>query len=47
VKLKTTGTETFNMLCEVYGENNTISTAHMSEWHKRFSEERQDMEDDE
>jgi transposase len=45
VKLKKTATETFNMLREAYGEN-TLSRARVFEWHKRFSEGREDVEDD-
>jgi hypothetical protein len=41
VKLKKNATETFNLSCEGYGEN-TVSTAHVYEWHKRFSQGRED-----
>jgi len=46
VKLKKSDTETFNMLHEAYGEM-TLSRAYVFEWHKRFSEGREDVEDDE
>jgi hypothetical protein len=35
----------FNLLCETYGDN-TLSRAFVFEWHKRFSEGREDVEDD-
>jgi len=35
-----------NLLCEVYGEN-TLSRAYVFEWHKRFSEARENVEYDE
>jgi hypothetical protein len=38
-----TATKTFNLLCEAH-EENTSSTAHVFEWHWRFSEGRQDVE---
>jgi hypothetical protein len=42
VKLRT-AIEIFNLLHEVYG-GNTLSRAHVFEWHKRFSEGREDVE---
>jgi hypothetical protein len=45
MNLKNTAMDMFNLLCEVCGEN-TLSRACLFEWHKRFSEERQDVEDD-
>jgi len=33
------------LLCEAYGEN-ALSRAHVFEWHKRFSEGREDVEHD-
>jgi len=45
LKLKETATEAFSLLCEVYTEN-TLSRDHMFEWHKRLSEGREDVEDD-
>jgi hypothetical protein len=44
VKLKKTATETFDLLCEVYGEN-TLSRARVFQWHNRFSEGREDKAD--
>jgi hypothetical protein len=44
VKLKKAATEIFNLLCEAYGEN-TLSRAHVFEWHKRFSEGRENAEE--
>jgi hypothetical protein len=46
VKIKKTASETFNLLCEAYGENNLLR-APVFEWCKRFSEGREDVEDDE
>jgi hypothetical protein len=43
VKLKNTATGTFSLLCKEYGEN-TLSRACVFEWHKRFSEGKQDIE---
>jgi hypothetical protein len=45
VKLKKTATEMFSVSHEAYGEN-TLSRAHVFEWHKRFSEGREAMEYD-
>jgi hypothetical protein len=44
VKFEKTATETFSLLCKTYGEN-AISRATVSEWHKTFSERREDAED--
>ena len=46
VKLNKTATESFRMLTEVYGEE-CMSRARVFEWHKRFCEGREDVEDDE
>jgi hypothetical protein len=45
VKLKKSTTETFQLLTEAYGED-CISCAHVFEWHKRFSEGRESVKDD-
>ena len=45
VKLGKTATETFNMLHEVYGDA-SMSRTRVFEWHKRFLEGREDVEDD-
>jgi hypothetical protein len=45
VKLKKSVTETFQLLTEAYGEDCT-SRACVFEWHKRFSEGRESMKDD-
>jgi hypothetical protein len=45
VKLKKTVTETFQLLTEAYGEE-CMSPARVFEWHKRFSEGRESMKDD-
>jgi 3'-phosphoadenosine 5'-phosphosulfate sulfotransferase len=45
-KLKTTATETYQLLREVYQED-TLSRARVFEWHKRFLGGREDVEDDE
>jgi hypothetical protein len=45
VQLKKIATEMFSLFCEAYGQN-TLSRAVVFEWHKRFSEGREDMEDD-
>jgi hypothetical protein len=45
VKLKKNATEMFNLLCEAYGEN-IISRACVFEWHERFPEGTEDVEDD-
>jgi hypothetical protein len=44
-KLKKTATETYQLLCEVYGED-TLSRARVFEWHRRFLGGREDVEDD-
>jgi hypothetical protein len=46
VKLNKTATETFNLLREAYVQN-TLSRARVFEWHKRRSEERENVEDEE
>jgi hypothetical protein len=46
VRLKKTATETFNLLREAYG-GNTLRKGNMFEWHKRFSEGREEAEVDE
>ena len=45
VRLGKTPTETFNLLQEVYGDA-TMSRTRIFEWHKRFREGREDVEDD-
>ena len=45
VGLGKTPTETFNLLQEVYGDA-TMSRTRIFEWHKRFREGREDVEDD-
>ena len=45
VQLGKTPTETFNLLQEVYGDA-TMSRTRIFEWHKRFREGREDVEDD-
>ena len=45
VKLKKSATETFQLLTEVYSED-CMAHAHMFEWHKRFSEGRESLKDD-
>ena len=45
VRLGKTPTETFNLLQEVYGDA-TMSRTQIFEWHKRFREGREDVEDD-
>jgi hypothetical protein len=45
VKLKKSATETFQLLTEAYGEE-CMSHARLSEWHKRFSEGRESVKDD-
>ena len=45
VRLGKTPTETFNLLQEVYGAA-TMSRTPIFEWHKRFREGREDVEDD-
>jgi hypothetical protein len=46
VKLNKTPTECFRMLTEAYGAD-CKSRARVFEWHKRFSDSRDDVEDDE
>jgi len=45
VKLKKSATETFQLLTEAYGED-CMSRAHVFELHKRFSEDRESVKDD-
>ena len=45
VKLKKSATETFQLLTEAYGED-YMSRARVFEWHKRFSEGRESVKDD-
>jgi hypothetical protein len=45
VKQKKSAMETFQLLTEAYGEE-CMSCAHVSEWHKRFLEGRESVEDD-
>ena len=45
VKLKKLATETFQLLTEAYGED-CMSRARVFEWHKRFSEGRESLKDD-
>jgi hypothetical protein len=45
VKLKKSATETFQLLTEACGED-CISRARVFEWHKRFSEGRESVKDD-
>jgi hypothetical protein len=45
VKLKKSATETFQLLTEAYGED-CMSRARVFEWHKRFSEGRESVKDD-
>ena len=45
VKMKKSTTETFQLLTEAYGED-CMSRACMFEWHKRFSEGRESLKDD-
>jgi hypothetical protein len=45
VKLKKSATETFQLLTEAYGEDG-MSRARVFEWHKRFSEGRESVKDD-
>ena len=44
VKLKKSATETFQLLTEAYSEG-CMSRARVSEWHKRFSEDRESVKD--
>ena len=45
VKLGKTETETLKMLRDIYGDS-SMSRTRVFEWHKRFVEGREDMEDD-
>ena len=45
VKLAKTAMETLKMLHEIYGDS-CMSLARVYEWHKRFVEGREDVEDD-
>ena len=45
VKLGKTATETLKMLRDVYGDS-SMSRTRVFEWHKRFVEGREDVEDD-
>jgi len=45
VKLKKSATETFELLTEAYGED-CMSRARVFKWHKRFSEGRESVKDD-
>jgi len=45
VKLEKTAIGTFNLLREAY-EENTLPRSRVSEWHKRWSEGGEDVEDD-
>jgi len=45
VKLKKSVAETFQLLTEAYGED-CMSRARLFEWHKRFSEGRESVKDD-
>jgi len=45
VKLKKSVTETFQLLTEAYGED-CVFRARVFEWHKRFSEGRESLKDD-
>ena len=46
VKLKKSATECYQLLKEVFGDN-TLSRTRVFEWHRRFSEGREEVEDDE
>lgn len=46
VKLKKSATECYQLLKEVFGDN-TMSRTCVFEWHRRFSEGREEVEDDE
>jgi transposase len=46
VKLKTTATETFEMLKSAYG-GECLSRTGVFEWHRRFKEGRESLQDDE
>jgi hypothetical protein len=41
--MKKTTTETFNLLCQVYGEY-VVSTPTLFEWHKKFPDGRENVE---
>ena len=45
VKLGKTAIETLKLLLDVYGDS-SMSRTRVFEWHKRFREGREDMEDD-
>ena len=45
VRLGRTPTEALKLLQEVYGDD-TMSRTHVFEWHRRFKEEREEVEDD-
>jgi len=45
VKLKKSATETFQLVTEAYGDD-CMSHARVFEWHKRFSEGRESLKDD-
>jgi len=45
VKLKKSATGTFQLLTEAYDED-CMSRARVSEWHKRFSEDRESLKDE-
>jgi len=45
VKLKKSATETFQLLTEAYGKD-CMFRARVFEWHKRFSEGRESVKDD-
>ncbi|GFV50454.1 hypothetical protein TNCV_2082051 [Trichonephila clavipes] len=46
VRLRKSATKTFQILTEAYGDE-TLSRAHVFEWHKWFSGERDSWEEDE
>ena len=46
VKLQKTATETLAMLKMAYGEDNCMSRNRVFQWHRRFSEGREDVHDD-
>ena len=45
VRLRKTATETLKLLQEVYGDD-TMSITRLFEWHRRFKEGREEVEDD-
>ena len=45
VRLGKTPTEALKLLLEVYGDD-TMSRTRLFEWHRRFKEEREEVEDD-